>query len=114
MDELIKIFKALSDKNRVRILKMLESRPLCVCEITETLGLSTSTVSNHCSILKSAGFLSDRKDGKWVEYDLKRDSKDSLVRQILAVLPDMLNDDESITADRETVQKVDRNLLCGV
>ena len=66
MDEFTKIFKALTDKNRVRILKMLEQKPLCVCEITSALDISISTVSSHLSILKEAGFITDFKDGKWL------------------------------------------------
>ena len=57
------IFKALSEKNRLRILKMLQIQPLCVCEITEILNLAPSTVSQHLSILKKEGFIleEDRK-----------------------------------------------------
>ena len=70
MRELVKVFKALSDSNRIRILKMLEVRPLCVCEITEVLKLATSTVSKHLSILRDAGYIIDQKEGKWVNYYL--------------------------------------------
>ena len=57
MGRVTETFKALSDPNRTRILKMLQVRPLCVCEITELLGLATSRVSKHLSILRNAGFL---------------------------------------------------------
>ena len=70
MRSLIKIFKALSDQNRIRILKMLQIRSLCVCEITEVLNLATSTVSKHLSILRDADLIFDEKDGKWVNYHL--------------------------------------------
>src|SRR3990172_6435032 len=63
-----KIFKALSDLNRLRILKMLQTKPLCVCEITEILQLATSTVSKHLSILKEESFIIEQKEGKWVNY----------------------------------------------
>lgn len=66
--EIAKIFKALSDPNRLRILNILRQRKLCVCEITEILGLATSTVSKHLSILQNAGFIKREKDGKWVNY----------------------------------------------
>ena len=64
MNPLIKIFKALSDTNRVRILKMLEIRPLCVCEITAVLGLAMSTVSKHLSIMREADLIFDKKENK--------------------------------------------------
>ena len=61
MRELVKIFKALSDSNRIRIIKMLQIRPLCVCEITAVLNLATSTVSKHLSILREADLIYDIK-----------------------------------------------------
>jgi DNA-binding transcriptional ArsR family regulator len=51
------IFKALSDKNRIRIIKMLQKKPLCVCEIRAVLKLAVSTVSQHLSILREAGLI---------------------------------------------------------
>lgn len=68
MEDKVKFFKALSDTNRLRILKMLQTNPLCVCEITNVLELATSTVSQHLKILKEAGFIIEEKDGKWVNY----------------------------------------------
>ena len=56
-----KIFKALSDNSRLRILKMLQTKSLCVCEIQDILGLAASTVSKHLSILRDAGFISEEK-----------------------------------------------------
>ena len=55
MRKLSKTFQALSDTNRIRILKIFEQRSLCVCEITEILKLANSTVSKHLSILRDAG-----------------------------------------------------------
>jgi ArsR family transcriptional regulator len=66
----LKIFKALGDKNRLRIMKMLEARPMCVCEITAVLNLAPSTVSKHLSLLHEAALIEDRKEGRWVNYTL--------------------------------------------
>ena len=52
--ETVKVFKALSDTNRIRIIKMLEGRELSVCEVREVLDLLISTVSRHLSILRDA------------------------------------------------------------
>src|SRR3990170_6304756 len=68
VEDKVKFFKALSDSNRLRILKILQTRPLCVCEITNVLELATSTVSQHLKILKEAGFIIEEKEGKWVNY----------------------------------------------
>ena len=62
MEKLIKIFKALGDKNRFRIVKMLQQRSLCVCEITAVLELATSTVSKHLSLLKEAEIITEARE----------------------------------------------------
>lgn len=112
MDEFTKIFKALSDPNRVRIIKMLETKPLCVCEITSVLDISTSTVSSHLSVLKDSGFISDFKNGKWVDYSLKRTSDNPVLHQVLAMFTGWLVNDSIIQNDLMKVQKADRELIC--
>lgn len=62
--------KALSDETRLKILEMLTGNELCVCEIYEKLSMPQPTVSHHLKILKYAGLVNDRKDGKWVYYSL--------------------------------------------
>jgi ArsR family transcriptional regulator len=114
MNNLIKIFKALSDKNRIRILIILTKKTLCVCEIQDILGVTVSTVSQHLSILKEIGFILDEKDGKWVNYRLNTASKDLVMNQILLILPFYLNDDELIKSDLEKVNDVCRNNLCNL
>ena len=114
MINLIEKFKALSDSNRVRILKMLEVRPLCVCEITEILQLATSTVSKHLSILREAEFIADEKDGKWVSYHLNRENNNEYVRHLLPLMHTWLPSDATILSDQKKVETVDRNNLCGV
>ncbi|MFH1852882.1 MAG: metalloregulator ArsR/SmtB family transcription factor [Candidatus Neomarinimicrobiota bacterium] len=109
----VKLFKALSDTNRIRILKMLEVRPLCVCEITEILGLAPSTVSKHLSLLRDANLIADSKDGKWVNYHLLPETADSPAGQLLKLVSEWLPDDETIRGDRYKATAVDRNILCG-
>ncbi len=113
MKILMKIFKALSDKNRVRILLMLTRKQLCVCEIQDILKVTVSTVSKHLSILKDVGFILDEKDGKWVNYKLNTDSKDMILNQLILILPFYLNDDEQIKSDMEKVSTVCRNNICN-
>lgn len=113
MNNTVKIFKALADSNRMRILKMLELRHLCVCEITEVLNFATSTISKHLSILREAGLIEDIKDGKWVEYRLNRESKDPEITKILSLLPDWLKEDEVVKKDAEKVKTADRNVICN-
>ena len=58
--------RALGHPARLRTIAMLRSGELCVCQITEVLGLAPSTVSAHLKELKQAGLITERKDGKWV------------------------------------------------
>jgi len=113
MRELVNIFKALSDSNRLRILKMLENRPLCVCEITAVLKLAPSTISKHLSILRQANLILDEKDGKWVNYRINKDKYQTYTPEILRLLQNWLPSDDTITRDKRLVEKVDRHQLCS-
>jgi DNA-binding transcriptional ArsR family regulator len=66
-----KVFKALSDPIRLRILGLLSSREMCVCEVMVALGLTQPTASHHLRILENVALVKDRKEGKWVFYSLK-------------------------------------------
>lgn len=113
MRPIIKIFKALSDTNRLRILKMLEIRPLCVCEIREVLQLATSTVSKHLSILRDADLIVDDKQGKWVNYSLNVNPNQNYINQLLPEIAEWLKADDVIKLDVEKVKMVDRNQVCA-
>jgi ArsR family transcriptional regulator len=111
LDKQEKIFKALSDRNRIRIVKMLQKKSLCVCEIKDVLKLATSTVSKHLSILREAGLIVDWKDGKWINYKINPEP-DSLVANALLYTQLQIEDDETIKNDRKLISCVDRNVLC--
>jgi len=113
IEEKTKLFKSLSDSNRLRILKMLQVKPLCVCEITDVLQLATSTVSKHLSILKETGFIIEEKDGKWVNYMINWRPDDPRILSILSTLDFWIADDQLIISDKQRVQKVDRNEVCS-
>jgi ArsR family transcriptional regulator len=114
LNKLVKIFKALGDKNRLRIVKMLQQRSMCVCEITAVLQLATSTVSKHLSILKEAEIIIDSKDGKWVDYVLNKRSNNIFLAGLLPLLNYWLNDDEQVQSDLAKLKVVDRNILCNI
>ncbi|MBX7151094.1 metalloregulator ArsR/SmtB family transcription factor [bacterium] len=107
-----KLFKAVSDPNRLRILKMLQMKDLCVCEITEVLQLAPSTVSKHLSILKESGYILEEKDGKWVNYSINRKPSDPALASLIGMMHIWLEDIDLIKKDRATINKVDRALLC--
>ena len=109
----LKAFKALGDGTRFRIVKMLEVKPLCVCEITAVLGLATSTVSKHLSILRDAGLILDEKENKWVNYRLNRGAREVYGRRLLPLVKEWLAADPVILSDAETVKTVNRERLCA-
>jgi len=109
--ELEKIFKALSDRNRIRILKMLQKKPLCVCEIREVLKLAVSTVSKHLSILRDAGLVTDWKEGKWINYKINPQPA-QIASNALLFVQLQIEEDDTIIKDRKMTCCVDRNILC--
>lgn len=112
LEEKARLFKALSDQNRLRILKMLQGKKLCVCEITAVLDLAPSTVSEHLKILESVGFIMGEKDGKWVNYMLNPRVSDPTVASLLSMLPFWINSDSTLDNDSEKANTVDRKKLC--
>lgn len=112
IEEKTKLFKSLSDPNRLRILKMLQIKPLCVCEITDVLQLATSTVSKHLSILKETGFIIEEKNGKWVNYMINPNPVDPRISSIISTLDFWIADQKIIEADKTKVAKVDRYIVC--
>ena len=66
----LKVMKALSDPNRVKIIKLLEQKKMCVCELQGAIGIAQPTVSKHLRILEEAGLVDYQKDGLWVNYYL--------------------------------------------
>ena len=96
MKKYVRVMKALSDPNRVRVLKMLEGGPLCVCEIQEVLGLAQPTVSSHMKILEDAGLVHKERQGTWMIYS-HADGDDSVyARTMLAALKNWLNEDNEV------------------
>ena len=71
MDGTLKIIKSLADGNRLRVVvALMEHEELCVCQMTEMLGLAMATVSRHMSVLQNAGLVRSRKNSRWVYYRL--------------------------------------------
>lgn len=70
IDKQSRFFKVLADETRLRILRLLEVREMCVCEVMVALGLTQPTASYHLRILENSGLVKDRRKGKWVFYAL--------------------------------------------
>jgi ArsR family transcriptional regulator len=106
MRNLLNIFKALSDETRVRILKLLESGELCICKIMEVLDMKQSRISRHMGILKNAGLVVDRRDGKWVHYSLNPNPEGLCCKKVIYLLGESLKDQGVITHDREKLKRL--------
>jgi ArsR family transcriptional regulator, arsenate/arsenite/antimonite-responsive transcriptional repressor len=100
MKELVNVMKALSDPGRVKVLKMLEARELCACEIIGLLGLAQPTVSRHLRVLADAGLITGRKVGSWVHYRLAQNPPTPYAKAMLEALPAWLEDDPEVLALR--------------
>ncbi|MBU2055844.1 MAG: metalloregulator ArsR/SmtB family transcription factor [Proteobacteria bacterium] len=96
MREFIKVMKALSDPNRVKLLKMLQKRMMCVCEVQASLGIAQPTVSKHLKILEDAGLVGREKDGLWVNYFLSDGGRSPYAASLLGNLKHWLDDDPEI------------------
>lgn len=115
MQTLVAVAKALGDETRMRALAALQRRELCLCQITELLRLAPSTVSKHMSILRQAGLIKARKDGRWMYYRWSGSEATVEARKALNWVKASLAQDEELADDRqrlEAILKIDREVLC--
>jgi len=110
MKAYVKVAKALGDPARVKILKMLEIKDMCVCEVQAVLGLAQSTVSKHLKVLEEAGLVEWRRVGPWVNYCLAQRDESPAGRQ-LALLAESLNDTNEILEARALAAKASRRQI---
>lgn len=105
--------KALSDANRVKIIKVLQQKSMCVCELQEILHLAQSTVSKHLKILEEAGLVDCRKEGLWVNYFLADGKNSPYAASLLGNLRHWLNDDFEVAKLTARAPSVKREDICG-
>jgi len=117
MKKVNRIFKALSDPTRLRIVFLLLDRELCVCELMAILGLEQSRISHQLRILRDGGLLRDDREGRWIIYRMPEAVKERL-RPLLEM---SLREDPAaakiIRSDRASMQTCIRNEIrikrCG-
>ncbi len=112
MERLARIYDMLSDKNRLRILKLLEQKPMCVCELTYVLGIRQPSVSRHLRKMKEAGLIDSRQDGIWSEYFINHRG-DEYSRVTMGILSGWINDDPVIVEDIKKSAQACREVLCN-
>jgi len=105
MNETLKITSALADETRLRILLVLKGRELCLCQLIELLNLSQSTVSRHMSILKGAGLVVSRKDGRWAWFGLPGEA-DFAVTSALEWVSRTAAGSDTVLSDNRRVAKI--------
>jgi len=109
MKDFIKVTKALSDPNRIKIMKLLQQGAMFVSEIQSVLGISQPSISKHLKVLENAGFVSFQKHGLWVGYRLANGASSPYAASLLGSLRHWLENAPEITElqDRlSCVQKV--------
>ena len=100
MREVARVSKALSDENRLRMLKLLTEKDICVCEMQEILSISHSQVSRNLKTLMDAGFLKRWHEGKCVVYEADRINSNRWCKALIDVLLDSFNYNEGVLKDR--------------
>ena len=106
MRDFMAVTKALADENRVRILLALRHGELCVCQIVELLGLATSTISKHMSILKQAYLVDSRKDGRWIYYRLAGEEAPEAACQVACLASELLANDPQTEFDEQRLEEI--------
>ena len=112
MRDLVAVFKALADSTRLTILKLLEKKSMCVCELTKVLNIKQSSVSHHLRILRDAGLVNDIRNGSWIDYELAKKPYNSYAPELLSMLSQWLNDEEKIVQNLKLAKNADRKDLC--
>ncbi len=112
MREFVRVMKALSDPSRVKILKVLQHKSMCVCEIQQILGLAQSTISKHLKSLGDAGLVASSKSGLWVNYTLGEGNTSPYAAAILGNLRHWLQEDSEVVRMVGILHEVRREDIC--
>lgn len=117
MKSFVKVMKALSDPNRVKIIKALQQKQMCVCELQAALKLAQPTVSKHLKILEEAGLVDYKvdykKDGLWVNYFLADGKSSPYAASLLGNMRHWLNEDLEIAELSSRLLQVNRFEICS-
>ena len=104
MKELVLAAKALADPSRVRILLALREGELCVCELCDALAVTQSTLSTHLAVIRQAGLVAARKQGKWMYYAIAPDAR-RLLGSMTRLFSDSLASDATLRRDAKKLRR---------
>ena len=111
MKKMVKVMKALSDPSRLKIMKALQMRTMCVCELQYTLALAQSSISKHLKILEEADLVVSRKDGLWVNYSLADSPENPYASDMLDLLGPWLESSPGFEDMMDRARTADRQFL---
>jgi ArsR family transcriptional regulator, arsenate/arsenite/antimonite-responsive transcriptional repressor len=112
MDLFVKVMKALSDPNRLMIIKMLQHKTMCVCEIQKALDIPQPTASRQLKILEDAGLAVSRKSGLWVNYDIADGAGSPYAALLLGGLKHWLEEDTEVVRMVKKLPEIRREDIC--
>ncbi|MFW6139745.1 MAG: ArsR/SmtB family transcription factor [Acidobacteriota bacterium] len=104
MRQAVKVFKALSDPTRLRILMLLLQKDLCVCELVFTLKMEQSRISHQLRILRDADLVEALRDGKWTNYRIPEKTKENLRSLFNKMLKETFSESEELAEDRKNLE----------
>ena len=113
MKSFLKVMKALSDPSRIKIMKMLQQKMMCVCEMQAALQIAQSTTSKHLQILEDAGLITFKKDGLWVNYMIADGKESPYAASMIGNLRHWLDDEPEIALLVKQLPGIDRSNICG-
>ena len=112
--DLVKLFEALSDRTRLRLLNLMDGREVCVCYFIEILGQSQPKISRHLAYLRKARIVVARREGKWVHYKIAL-PPDERVAQILKQTIGALRIEREMQLDLKTLERLSSGPgLCSI
>ena len=104
-----RLLRAAADPVRLRLLKCLEVRPACVCELMQATGLPQARVSRHLKDLRESGLVVDRRDAQWVEYSLVEADDGTPEACVLALVRNQLEGAPQVIEDRRRLARASRS-----
>ena len=98
--EAVRVFKALGDEKRLRILSLLRQGERCACVLLEHLNLSQPTLSHHMKILCDSGIVIGRKEGKWMHYSISPEGSEAALQYLQALTKITCSDDDKSCCEK--------------
>jgi ArsR family transcriptional regulator len=115
MRNIVKVFKALSDETRLRILNVLLEREWCVCEVMQALEISQTRASRNLSVLYDAGLLKMHRDGCWVLYSVDEDTLNGYTEDVISAVKKAMSKNKMSSSDRARLKNANRvGVRCGM